>query len=356
MGSKRATVGAAINLKAVFEPYVKSVDREMHKALTRKPDYAMYGMMRYFLGFADEKLRPLAVSEGKRFRPGLCLLIAESYGVAAQALPAAVSIELFHNFSLIHDDIEDCENMRRGRPTVWKLWGVNHAINTGDGQLVLAHRQLAQIGTTDPALAAKLMDFLPEQYLTVVEGQYLDFELTDLTIADPRMTRKAYFEMLTKKTAVLVGAATKTAGIVSGVSKQELDALWRYGLSLGLAYQLYDDAMSVWGSEAQTGKDRWGDIKTRKKTLPVLIAVEKLRGDDRARMIQLYDGKKPLKTAEIKEIRALFDRVDALDVLRAHIKRHAQAAKRAAGKLTIAPSYKQTLVGIVDALMPHISL
>ncbi len=346
----------AVDLQAVFGPYTAMVDDEMRAALTRSPDYGIYGMMRYFLGLTSEKSRPRAGAGGKRFRPGLCLFIANTYGVVGGALSAAVSIELFHNFSLIHDDIEDKDELRRGRPTVWKLWGINHAINAGDGQLILAHRALVKSSTCDPRITVALLDFLTARYVEVMEGQYLDFELTDAHIGDAQVTRGAYLEMLTKKTAVLVGAATQAAGIVAGVPQQEQDALWRYGLSLGMAYQLYDDAMSVWGETAHTGKEQWGDIKTRKKTLPVFVALEQLSGAARDRLVGLYNAVDPLSTTEMAEIVELFDSVQGYQAVRTLIDRYAREAKDAAMELSCTPKNKEVLAGIVDALIPNVSL
>lgn len=346
----------AVDLGAVFGHYTKQVDAIIRKLLTGAPDYPLYGMMRYFMGYADQKLHTVQMGTGKRFRSGLCVFIADSYGCRNEALPVAASLEIFHNFTLIHDDIVDKDEFRRGRPTVWKLWGIDHAINTGDGQLILALRALKEIHTRTPGHAPNLLDFLTKRYLEVIEGQYLDFELTAQPLSGAMVTRGHYFNMVTKKTAVLVAAATAAGGMVAGVPKKEERLLWRYGLSLGLAYQLYDDALSLWGTSAQTGKKRWGDIRTRKKTLPVLMAREQLQGTTKDRLMALFSVSRLLKDREIKEVLALLESVHTFEAMQKLVEKHARAAKKAARQLALAPERREILSGIVDALMPTIDL
>ena len=167
-------------------------------AFLMRGDYALYGMMRYFMGYTDESFKVNTQPVGKRIRPGLLLLIANSYGILEEAFPAALSIELFHNFTLIHDDIADHDELRRGKPTVWKLWGVDHAMNTGDAQLVLALRALDEPTKVSPDRSATLRIRLLDRYLEVIEGQYLDFTLAVARLNDSSVTEEAYLTM-TKK-------------------------------------------------------------------------------------------------------------------------------------------------------------
>ena len=153
----------ALCLKAL-EHATKGVDQRLKKILkarTHGPAAEMYSMLAYFLGFLDEHLKP-ASGSGKRLRPGLCLLIAEGYGARTKAFNAALAIELFHNFTLIHDDVEDRDEVRRNRPTVWKLWGINHAINSGDAQSLLVSELALQAGE-------KIAPVLMKAFIEVIE-------------------------------------------------------------------------------------------------------------------------------------------------------------------------------------------
>ena len=183
------------------------------------------------------------------------LLVADSYGLLEETLPAALSVELFHNFTLIHDDIVDHDELRRGRSTVWKLWGIDHAINTGDAQLVLALRALEDL-RIPPECSAAVRARLLDHYLEVIEGQYLDFTLAAAKLHDPLVTEEAYLTMTEKKTSRLVQAATETAALVAGRSEDEVSALGVFGGKFGMAYQLYDDFQSIWGVPEKTGKKR----------------------------------------------------------------------------------------------------
>ena len=174
--------------------YGRRIDA-LAKTFLARNDYALYGMMRYFMGYTDESFNAGAQPVGKRMRPGLLLLIADSYGLLKEALPAALSIELFHNFALIHDDIVDHDELRRGRPTVWKLWGTDHAINTGDAQLLLALRALDEPIQLPPDRVTALRTRFFDRYLEVIEGQYLDFTLAAAKLRDPLVTEEAYFTM-----------------------------------------------------------------------------------------------------------------------------------------------------------------
>ena len=332
--------------------YGARVDDAARAFLTRGP-YDLYGMMRYFMGYADETLHPTTtVFGGKRFRSGLTLMLADQYGALRDALPLALSVEIFHNFTLIHDDIVDRDELRRGRPTVWKLWGSDHAINTGDGQLILAIEALED---AKHDIKSRARPFLLEKYREVVEGQFLDFTLTAYTLDDVRVTEAAYLEMLIKKTSVLVAAATRAAGIAARVAPEEERALWDFGLSLGLAYQLCDDTVSIWGSGEMTGKVPHGDVREKKKTLPVLYTARTLVGADRDEFLTLYAHGGPMTNVEVARAISLMNQADAYRHARARVDQEAARAKEAVRSLTIPDEGKRMLNTLVDALLPRVS-
>ncbi|MEI6627313.1 MAG: polyprenyl synthetase family protein [bacterium] len=339
---------------AIFSVYTAKVDEAMKKVLSTMPDYAMYGMMRYFLGFANEKLQPVEAYAGKRFRPGLCLLFADILKDKKDVLDFAVAIELFHNFTLIHDDIEDQDPLRRDRPTVWKLWGINHGINTGDGQLALTNLVLAQAVKKHPNVGLEAQIFLNQIFLRVIEGQFLDFTLAELSLSDNFVNTENVLKMIGNKTSVLVGASCQLPGVIAGLKPADQQALWGYGFNLGLAYQLYDDYVSIWASEEETGKIVLNDLYEKKKTLPVLFAYSKLTGEDKERFEKIYQKTERLIDGEVEFVKKCLDQTRADDYIRGQIILYALKAKQALCCTKLLGDNRETLQNIVDELMPRI--
>lgn len=342
-----------LNVKAIFAPYAQSIDQELLTLFEQQPDYKMYGMQRYFMGFADEKFQPLSTYGGKRFRSGLALLVADMYGVKAETLDIAVTIELFHNFTLIHDDIEDNDELRRGRPTVWKLWGVPQAINAGDAQLIMVSEVMIRGCQKLGQSGYRLQQILLGRFREVTEGQYLDFTLTEAALDDPLVNEVNYFSMLGKKTSVLVGVATQAPGIVATLPEPEQQALWEYGYALGVAYQLCDDCMSIWGEGATTGKDLLGDLKEKKKTLPILLARDHLPVADQKRLVHLYGKTEALTEEEAREVKTLLDTTSVHDQVCERIDQYRGQAKQALTKLTLSNTQRATLDAVLEALLPE---
>lgn len=228
-----------------------------------------YGMMRYHMGWADEELRPVAAPAGKRLRPLLCLLSCEaSGGMWEEAIPAAAALELVHNFSLVHDDIQDRSPLRRHRPTVWKLWGDALAINVGDALLILACRSMEKL---PPEKFQKCCRILNSACLLLTEGQFLDliFEKRE------RVSLEEYMEMIKRKTAALMAASTQIGAAIGTRDEEVIERFRLFGENLGMAFQVQDDILGLWGEEAVTGKPVADDLRQRKKTLPIIYAMEK---------------------------------------------------------------------------------
>ena len=231
-----------------------------------------YGMLRYHMGWVNARFEPDPVPGGKRLRPILCLLAcAETGGRPEQALPAAAAIELLHNFSLIHDDIEDGDVVRRHRATVWTLWGMPQAVNAGDGLFAVAFaaiQRLAERGVpAEQTLAA--LNLFTRTCIALTEGQHLDMRFegrADVTVEE-------YVRMIRGKTAALIAAGAAIGALVAGAPPHVSEALWRFGRDLGLAFQIQDDVLGIWGDPALTGKAAGNDILRRKKSLPMLYTL-----------------------------------------------------------------------------------
>jgi len=241
----------------------------------KPPDPAVkahYGMMAYHLGFADVNLRPARASAGKRIRPLLCLLVTEATGGSIErAMPAAVALELLHNFSLVHDDIEDDSPTRRHRPTVWKVWGIPQAINVGDGLFALAHLALERLADqgVPPEIVLEALRAFDDTCRLLTEGQHLDLAFEERE----QVSEEEYLQMIAGKSGALLGLSTQLGALVSGAEPAKVDAYRRFGLSIGRAFQIRDDILGIWGDEAVTGKSVQSDILSRKKSLPVVYAL-----------------------------------------------------------------------------------
>lgn len=261
-------------LEAFFKRYLPALEAEM-SALLHPPDplYAgLFGMLGYHLGWSDESFRPCKLETGKRIRPVLCLLTCEACGGEwEQALPAGAAIELMHNFTLIHDDIEDGDTMRRGRPTVWSIWGEAQGINAGDAlfaisQLAIARLRERGVGAATVVAAFELFN---ATCLDITCGQYLDigFESRDdVSIAE-------YLVMVQGKTARLMSCACLLGALVAEAAEEQQEQLRLFGLHTGLAFQMYDDILGIWGDPSVTGKPVGADIARGKKSLPILYSL-----------------------------------------------------------------------------------
>lgn len=246
------------------EEFLKEIVGEGEGELRRH-----YGMMRYHMGWADEELKPIVAPTGKRLRPLLCLLSCEAAGGNwEKAVPAAAALELVHNFSLVHDDIQDRSPFRRHRPTVWKLWGEALAINVGDALLILACRAMEKLPQDKLRECCRVLN---EACLSLTEGQFLDltFEKKE------RVSLEEYMDMIKRKTAALIAASTQMGAILATEDRKVIEGFRRFGENLGMAFQVQDDILGLWGEEAVTGKPVADDLRQRKKTLPIIYAMEK---------------------------------------------------------------------------------
>jgi geranylgeranyl diphosphate synthase type I len=279
----------------------------------------VYEMVRYHLG-----LDGTGASAGKRMRPLLGLLAYASIaGDYHPALPGAAAVELGHNFSLVHDDIEDGDRERRHRPTVWALHGVAQAINTGDMLFSLSRmalHRLSDLGFSD-AKVLRLMRLYDQTCVALCEGQYIDIATSE---SDDLMSVDLYFDMIGRKTAALIAASIE-AGALLASDDDEVIARYRgFGWALGLAFQLNDDLLGIWGAEQATGKEA-SDIARRKKTLPVIYAFEHAGPEDRDRLAKLYGNGGPTND-DVDEIIAILERTGAHDFTRAEARRHRDEA------------------------------
>jgi geranylgeranyl diphosphate synthase, type I len=289
---------------------------------------------------------------GKRIRPLLGLLAYASIaGDHRAALPGAAAVELGHNFSLVHDDIEDGDTERRHRPTLWSIHGIPQAINTGDTLFSLSRialHRLTDLGFSD-AKVLRLMRLFDETCLALCEGQYIDIATSE---SNEVMSVDAYFDMIGRKTAALIAGSIE-AGALLATDDDEIVRRYRaFGWALGIAFQLNDDLLGIWGAEQATGKAA-SDVAHKKKTLPVIYAVEHAGPEDRARLLELY-GRSAPSDAELEEIVHILERVGARDYTRDTARRYrdeALAELDAAGVVSPAARARleEIIVGVISA-------
>jgi geranylgeranyl diphosphate synthase type I len=272
-----------------------------------------YGQMRYHLGWVDSQFAPVEGPSGKLLRPMILLLAYEAAGAWGllddpshlhRALPAAASLELTHNFTLIHDDIVDQDVERHHRPTLWSIWGSSQGINTGDGMFALARLTLWDVldEGVESDVAVRLGAVLDRTCLVIAEGQYLDLSFErrqDVSVA-------MYLDMIERKTAVLMGCAAEMGARLGTREQAIIDSFARFGLAIGLAFQVRDDILGVWADTTETGKTSAGDIYRRKHSLPVLHAFEQATPPDQRTLQTLYARSEALTAAEVEAILAIF--------------------------------------------------
>ncbi len=281
--------------------------------------HGLYEMVRYHLALDGS-----GASGGKRIRPLLGLLAYHSIaGEHRRALPGAAAVELGHNFSLVHDDIEDGDRERRHRPTLWAIHGVPQAINTGDTLFSLSRialHRLTDLGFPD-AKVLRLMRLFDETCLALCEGQYLDIAMS---ASNDLMNVELYFDMIGRKTAALIAASIEAGAILATDDEQVIARYRGFGWALGLAFQLNDDLLGIWGPEQATGKEP-SDVAHRKKTLPVIYAWEHAGPEDRERLADLYNRAQPTAD-EIAEVVRILERSGAREYTRDEARRYRDEA------------------------------
>ncbi len=313
-----------------------AITREMRETL-RTQDGPVYAMQRYHLGWQQADGSPAEVITGKLFRPALCLLCCQAVGGDwERAVPAAAALEFQHNFALIHDDIDDGGHVRHGRPTVWDIWGVAHGINSGDSMLITArlalHRLAAQSYSPQSLINAFLLFDRACQRLC--EGQDLDLRFEERE----SVTMPEYLQMIAGKTGALIGASASLGALLGDAQAAGVVLFDRIGRLLGRAFQIQDDVLGVWGKEATTGKPSGDDIRSRKKSFPIVRALETVPPAARSRLLALY-AREPFDENAVEEAMSIFDEQG----IRADAEVEAQRAAREAATLISGATLVETV-------------
>jgi geranylgeranyl diphosphate synthase type I len=264
-------------------------------------------MMAYHHGWVAADGSPLnpPARTGKRARPILAILTCEAFGgTADDARGPAVALELIHNFSLVHDDIEDVSDQRHNRDTVWKLWGAAQGINVGDALFALAQVALAENCQDNPRIGAALLR-LNRTCVRLCEGQYLDLALESAADA----TFAQYEQMIARKTAALIECSAALGAWAAGASDPAIESAGRFGHQLGIAFQLQDDLLGVWGDPKVTGKPARDDIRSRKKALPMMLSLQLASDRARDEILNVLRAPDPPDDATVERVVRLMEQI-----------------------------------------------
>ena len=282
---------------------------------------------------------------GKRLRPVLVLMACEAVGGDInRALTPAIGLEMFHNFTLLHDDVMDKADIRRGKPTVHVKWDDNTAILSGDAMLTMATQLIAQA----PAdVMPQVMDLYNRTAMEIYEGQQYDVDFekrSDVTVDE-------YIEMIRLKTSVLLGCACKMGALIGGADEATAQLFYKVGENLGLAFQLQDDMLDVWGDEATFGKAIGGDIMNNKKTFLLINAMQRATGDHKVELSLWLSTPNASRAVKVPAVTAIYDALDLRSLSLDAINRYNDEALNALNKIAISDEARSEFANFITRLV-----
>ncbi|MBR3947526.1 MAG: polyprenyl synthetase family protein [Bacteroidales bacterium] len=293
--------------------------------------------------FLYEPVRYALSAGGKRIRPVLCLMSAEMFGASAdKAIDAALGLEIFHNFTLLHDDIMDKSDMRRGRPTVHKKWTENIAILSGDLMSLVACRSAAKT----VANKERVLETFLRTAIEICEGQQydMDFETeTDVSVDE-------YMKMINLKTAVLLAGSLKIGALIAGASESDCENIYQYGRYAGLAFQLQDDLLDTYGNAAVFGKPIGGDIAENKKTFLLINAINLASGSTKKKLLEWISKENFDRDEKYNSVKAIYDTLNIKDLTIKKIEECYSVADSYLQKVSLPDSEKTVLRNYMDSM------
>lgn len=278
---------------------------------------------------------------GKRVRPVLVLMACDAFGGDEDiALDAALGVEMFHNFTLLHDDVMDNADVRRGKPTVHRRWNSNTAILSGDTMLTLATQFITRTGNK------AVMDLFNKTAIEIYEGQQWDMDFEDRN----DVTVDEYINMIRLKTSVLLGCALKTGALLADGTEEDCDTLYEAGVNMGLAFQLQDDLLDVWGDPKTFGKEIGGDIMNNKKTFLLINAMQLATGDDADELRHWLNDPYTTRDDKVPAVTALYERLGVRQLAQDAIAEYNARAVESFNRVKISDEDKQAFIGLANRL------
>jgi len=313
-----------------FQEYLDTVNQAIAVILYPAQPHQLYEPIAYHMALG-----------GKRVRPVLALMACDAMGGdSSSAIDAALGIEMFHNFTLLHDDVMDNADVRRGRPTVHRRWNDNTAILSGDTMLTIATQYVACTANWE------VMKLFNKTAIEIYEGQQWDMDYenrNDVTVEE-------YIEMIRLKTSVLLGCALKMGALIADADDQQADLLYEAGVNMGLAFQLRDDVLDVWGDPATFGKEIGGDIMNNKKTFLLINAMKLAHGDDADELRHWLNDPYALRSEKVRGVTALYERLGVRNLAETAIARYNDHAVAAFNRAKMSDDDKQAFVALSNKL------
>ena len=313
-----------------FQEYLETINQAIAAIPYPKQPRQLYEPIAYHMALG-----------GKRVRPVLALMSCEAMGAEAeQALDVAVGIEMFHNFTLLHDDVMDNADVRRGKTTVHRRWNANTAILSGDTMLTIATQYVARSDNW------QVMELFNKTAIEIYEGQQwdMDFERrNDISVDE-------YINMIRLKTSVLLGCALKSGALIAGAGEDQADLLYQAGVNMGLAFQLRDDMLDVWGDPATFGKEIGGDIMNNKKTFLLSNAQHLAKGDDADELRRWINDPYASRDDKVAGVTALYERLGTREMAEQAISHYTDLALAAFNQIKMSDEDKQTFVQLANNL------
>lgn len=331
-----------------FDRYRPHVDAALRARFDGRSS-PLYDMLRYSMGWADADGNPLGGSTGKGLRPVLCLSACEAVGGGFEtALPAAAALELIHTFSLVHDDIQDRDELRHHRPTLWRVWGEGKAIVAGNALRGVADASVEGMvaAGAEPAQALDVAALLTEAHLEMIEGQYLDVAYEDRA----EVGLQQYLVMISRKTGALIRCAMNAGAAIGTSDRRTVDAFRECGRSLGYVFQIRDDLLGVWGDEEATGKPVGADIRRRKKSFPAVYAMSKVRGEAKKTLAAKY-AQEELDDDDIAVVLEIMDDAGVREYAQGLAVEHCEQAMRHLSSVETAPESRRGIEEIAHFLL-----
>lgn len=316
---------------AFFENLIK---KEIEKVMKDEQPSTLFEPARYTFSLG-----------GKRLRPMLTLLAADMFGGDIDdVVKSAIGVEIFHNFSLLHDDLMDNADMRRGNPTVHKKWNANTAILSGDAMVIESYKYISDV---EPKYLPQILDLFSNTAMSICKGQQydMDFEQRD------DVSESEYIEMITLKTAVLLGCALKIGAILSDASDKDASALYEFGINIGLAFQLKDDLLDVYGDPKVFGKNLGGDILSNKKTYLLIKALKSSDDNQGAALSKWLKAKDYIPEEKISAVKNIYDELNLKAISEKIIENYYLASLECLRSISVSDERKRDLTEFAKSLM-----
>ena len=335
---------------AMFARYKTRVEDEFSRSALGSDSVGVYILLRYHMGWVDRwgNRAGSPISQGKALRPTLCLFACEALSQDfTRAMAAAAALELIHNFSLIHDDIQDQDHERRHQPTAWRVWGVSKALVAGNAMQCAGDLALLSSDYRDPSaeIPVRVSQLLTDNYLEMIEGQCLDLSFESRTV----ITTEEYLDMIGRKTGALIRSGLEIGALAATRDPAAFQAFSRFGDCLGRAFQIRDDFLGIWGDESATGKATGNDIRRRKKSFPVVFALNHASHRSRSDLSEIY-SKPDLDEDDVARVMSILDEAGAREQSQNIIDDNAADALSALDQVSLPAWARDEAEGLVDYL------